>query len=136
MSVLELKGEVREMLEKVKDERQLKRIKSLISNFLDTDKEDFTQADEYMRKLLAALDEADDDMRILSEEEVQQIFNYLKRQYSRRIRSGEVPIDNPWFDLTPDQQDELLLSIAESYDSTKLVSSEEARKLFQKWKER
>ena len=134
MSVLELKGEVHDMLAQVNDERRLKQIKSVISNLLD----DATSynTDEYVRELLASLDESSTGGRRLTEDEVLQIFSYLKRQTAAKMEQGQIPTDDIWFEMTPAQQDELLLAIAESYDDSKLVSQKEAHKMFAQWSEK
>jgi len=131
MSVLELKGEVHDMLAQVNDERRLKQIKSVISNLLD----DATSydTDEYVRGLLVSLDESSTGGRRLTEDEVLQIFSYLKRQTAAKMEQGQIPTDDIWFEMTPSQQDELLLAIAESYDDSKLVSQKDAHKIFAQW---
>lgn len=134
MSVLELKGEVHDMLAQVNDERRLKQIKSVISNLLDDDI--FDDTDEYVRELMASLDESDSGGHNLSQSEVLQIFEYLKRQTVLKVKRGQIPSDDIWFEMTAAQQDELLLAIAESYDDKGLVSQKEAHKMFAQWRER
>ena len=131
MSVLELKGEVHDMLAQVNDERHLKQIKFFISNLLD----DVTSSDtdEYVRELLASLDESSTGRRRLTRDEVLQIFSYLKQQTAAKMEQGKIPTDDIWFEMTPVQQDELLLAIAESYDDSKLVSQKETHKMFAQW---
>jgi len=131
MSVLELKGEVHDMLAQVNDERHLKQIKFVISNLLD----DVTSSDtdEYVRELLASFNESSTGGRSLSEDEILQIFSYLKRQTAAKMEQGKIPTDDIWFEMTPVQQDELLLAIAESYDDSKLVSQKETHKMFAQW---
>lgn len=84
MSVLELKGELHDMLAQVNEESQLQQIKALVIKFLPykNGKEPYPDGltKEQYEELLLAIEESEDEANLISSEEMRQMFAEWKKR--------------------------------------------------------